>query len=284
MDLGDFQQIADKNGGNKYLLLGVDVLSRRFFGVPARSKRPQDMIAAFDALFAQMPELPRQIYSDQGLEFESRPMKQYFEEKGIQKFRTAIGSRVKAAVAERGLRTIKGRLYKWFSDNNREDWVNVLPQFLQAINNTPNRTTGLPPNQINQQNAQDLWIRLYRPLITEQRRPKLLKQGDLVRVAEPREVFDKGYLSQFSDHLYTVEQSSSSRPPTYKLKDYYGQPIQRRFYRHELVHVPADADLTFRVEKVLEHRINRRTGRQDFLVKFIGYKDPEWIKEEDFVV
>ena len=33
-------------------------------------------------------------------------MKQYFEEKEIQKFRTAIGSRVKAAVAERGLRTI----------------------------------------------------------------------------------------------------------------------------------------------------------------------------------
>jgi hypothetical protein len=107
-DLGDFQALGPDNEGNRYLLLGIDVLSRQMFAVPTKSKGTKDMKEAFEDVFKQMPRLPQQIYTDRGLEFESAPIKAYFEEKGIQKF-ASKNSKIKAGVAERAIRTIKNR-------------------------------------------------------------------------------------------------------------------------------------------------------------------------------
>jgi len=62
--LGDFQALAKENKGMRYLLLGVDVLSRQMFGVPTKSKSTVDMKGAFEEIFKQMPFLPRKIYTD----------------------------------------------------------------------------------------------------------------------------------------------------------------------------------------------------------------------------
>jgi IS30 family transposase len=107
-DLGDFQSLAKKNAGNRYLLLGVDVLSRQMYGAPTKSKRPKDMIQAFEEVFKQLPFLAESIYTDRGSEFVAKEMKQYFEEKGIDKYE-AKSSAIKAAVVERAIRTLKNR-------------------------------------------------------------------------------------------------------------------------------------------------------------------------------
>lgn len=51
-----------------------------------------------------------------GWEFESGEMKNYFKEKGIIKL-AAKNSKIKAAVAERAIRTLKTRFYSLFSTN-----------------------------------------------------------------------------------------------------------------------------------------------------------------------
>jgi hypothetical protein len=65
-DLGDFQKLQKTNQGYRYLLLGVDVLSRQMFGAPTKSKFAKDMKEAFEKVFEQMPSLPMQIYTDRG--------------------------------------------------------------------------------------------------------------------------------------------------------------------------------------------------------------------------
>ncbi|KAL3107685.1 hypothetical protein niasHT_011698 [Heterodera trifolii] len=158
-DLADFQALSRKNSGYRYLLLAVDVLSRRMFGSPVKSKRPVDMKRAFEELFEQMPRVPDTLYTDRGLEFVAKPLKEFYAEKGIQKFETS--SKKKAAVAERAIRTLKTRLYKYFSANNTSVWVDVVPKFLNAINNSVCRVTGLRPNDISDTNARDVWKRVY---------------------------------------------------------------------------------------------------------------------------
>uniref|UniRef100_A0A914HAK1 Integrase catalytic domain-containing protein n=1 Tax=Globodera rostochiensis TaxID=31243 RepID=A0A914HAK1_GLORO len=101
-DLADFQALSRKNSGNRYLLLAIDVLSRRMFGAPVKSKKPADMKRAFVELFGQMPKLPETLYTDRGLEFVAKPLKEFYAEKGIKKFETS--SKKKAAVAERAIR------------------------------------------------------------------------------------------------------------------------------------------------------------------------------------
>lgn len=91
------------------MLLGVDVLSRQMFAVPVKSKSAKDMKKGFELVFKQAPGPIMSIYTDRGWEFESAEMHKFFKEKGIIKY-AAKNSKIKASMAERGLRTLKNRL------------------------------------------------------------------------------------------------------------------------------------------------------------------------------
>lgn len=66
VDLMEFQKFAAQNDGYRYALLAVDVMSRRVFAVPVKSKHTSSMQSAFEQVFAQMPCLPWKILSDKG--------------------------------------------------------------------------------------------------------------------------------------------------------------------------------------------------------------------------
>ncbi|KAL3106783.1 hypothetical protein niasHT_013141 [Heterodera trifolii] len=166
-DLADFQALSRKNSGYRYLLLAVDV----FVAADVRLARKREV-------FGQMPKLPETLYTDRGLEFVAKPMKEFFAENGIKKYETS--SKKKAAVAERAIRTLKTRLYKYFSAKNTSAWVDVLPKVLSAINNSVCRATGLRPNKISDANAREVWKRVYgEGLVPAKKRPKI-KAGETV--------------------------------------------------------------------------------------------------------
>jgi IS30 family transposase len=111
-DLGDFQSLSRTNRGHKFLLCVVDVLSRRVFTAPLKSKKSKEVINGFKNVFNQMDYLPQEIFVDLGLEFDNKLFKQFLEEKGVNRLE-ARSSITKAAVAERMIRTIKSRLYRY---------------------------------------------------------------------------------------------------------------------------------------------------------------------------
>ncbi|KAL3105717.1 hypothetical protein niasHT_029002 [Heterodera trifolii] len=261
-DLADFQALSRKNSGYRYLLLAVDVLSRRMFGSPVKSKRPADVKKAFEEVFDQMPKLPETLYTDRGLEFVAKPMKEFFAENGIKKYETS--SKKKAAVAERAIRTLKTRLYKYFSAKNTSAWVDVLPK----------------PNEISDVNAREVWKRVYgEGVVPADKRPKI-KAGETVRIPEPKHIFEKGYIPNYSDHVYTVDEARSTNPQHYLLKDYYGTKLKRKFYLPELTKVQVDENTMYRIEKKYKERM--RDGKKEILVKFIGFPEKYWVTHEDF--
>ncbi|KAL3071940.1 hypothetical protein niasHS_017233 [Heterodera schachtii] len=274
-DLADFQALSRKNSGYRYLLLAVDVLSRRMFGAPVKSKRPVDMKRAFEELFEQMPRVPDTLYTDRGLEFVAKPLKEFYAEKGIQKFETS--SKKKAAVAERAIRTLKTRLYKYFSANNTSVWVDVVPKFLSAINNSVCRATGLRPNEISDTNAREVWKRVYG--IAQSDNKTKIRAGETVRIPEPKHIFEKGYIPNYSDHVYTVDEARSTNPQHYLLKDYYGTKLKRKFYLPELTKVQVDENTMYRIEKKYKERV--RDGKREILVKFIGFPEKYWVTNEE---
>ncbi|KAL3087172.1 hypothetical protein niasHS_005411 [Heterodera schachtii] len=277
-DLADFQTLSRKNSGYRYLLLAVDVLSRRMFGSPVKSKRPADVKRAFEEVFGQMPKLPETLYTDRGLEFVAKTMKEFFAENGIKKYETS--SKKKAAVAERAIRTLKTRLYKYFSAKNTSAWVDVLPKFLTAINNSVCRATGLKPNEISDVNAREVWKRVYgEGLVPAKKRPKI-KAGETVRIPEPKHIFEKGYIPNYSDHVHTVDEARSTNPQHYLLKDYYGTKLKRKFYLPEITKVQVDENTMYRIEKKYKERM--RDGKKEILVKFIGFPEKYWVTDEDF--
>nr|CAD2193641.1 unnamed protein product [Meloidogyne enterolobii] len=284
VDLADMQALSRHNKGNKYILLGVDVLSKRLFGVPVKSKSSKDMLEAFKQLIGQMPMKPHRIFSDKGLEFKNKTVREYFDQEEIQKLE-ATHSTVKAAVAERAIRNVKQRLYRYFAQNKSLNWVDILEKILNGINKSKSRVHGMRPIDIDFSNAQEVWERMYGNEFSskEKKSKQKLEEGDFVRMSIGKGAFEKGYIPNWGDQIVRVDKVQDQfYPVRYRIINDNGDKFKGYYYREELARVRKDADTEYRIEKVLRKK-KRADGTYDILVKFIGYPEREWIHETQLV-
>ncbi|XP_022193283.1 uncharacterized protein LOC120353103 [Nilaparvata lugens] len=101
--------------------------------------------------------------------------------------------------------------------------------------------------------------------------------GDKVRISKYKKIFDKGYLPNWSNELFTVTHVRSTVPITYELEDVRGQPVQGGFYSQEIVKTKVPS--VFEIAKVLKRRGNK------LLVHWKGYDSSHnsWIDKNDLV-
>ncbi|KAL3071812.1 hypothetical protein niasHS_016911 [Heterodera schachtii] len=284
VDLADFQALSRHNGGHRYLLVAIDVLSKRLFVVPLKNRRAEEMLDAFNELIEQMPMVPHRIFSDKGTEFKNRLVKEFFEEQEIEKHEP-VHSSVKASVAERAIRNVKQRLYRYFAEKQTLNWVDTVQQIVDGINSAPSRVHGMRPIDVNFQNAQKVWKRMYGRQIAKisQRRAPRFRKNEFVRMSREKRQFEKGYLPNYGDEILEVDQVLKAvRPIRYKLRDDHGEKFRGTFYEQELARVRKDDETSYRIEKVLKKR-RKSDGSIEMLVKFIGYPEREWIDESQLV-
>jgi hypothetical protein len=60
------QSLARHNRGFRYILVAIDVLSKRIWAIPVRAKKKEDMVEAFRLLLDQMEQAPHRFFSDNG--------------------------------------------------------------------------------------------------------------------------------------------------------------------------------------------------------------------------
>lgn len=288
-DLNDMQRFAHENDGHGYYLVCIDVLSRMIYAEPVKKKEYSHMTAAFAAVFRRAGVKPWKIYTDSGGEFESARMNAYFRRKDILKFHSSPVRELHATVAERANRTIKDRLYRYFSEDNTLRWIDVLEDIVDDINNSVCRMTRMKPVDVNEVNAPALQRRLYKrhTEYPEANVPKF-EVGDYVRVQEHRAVFEKGW-NKYTDKLFRVtgvEQDQGMN--LYRLEDTLQRELPGRFYERELVKTVHFSETTTRIAHVVRtaagaprrRRKPNGEGRQQ-LVRWVGH-GPEfdsWVDE-----
>ena len=280
VDLGDFQSVSNENKNFKYLLVAVDVLSRRMFYAPVKSKSPKDMKVAFDFLFKQMPSLPWTIFSDQGIEFKAKEMQSYFKNKDVKHY-IAYSPDIKASVAERAIRTIKQRLYRYFSEFRTYKWIDAMPNIINSINNTKCRVTGMKPNDVNHENAEILRKKLYGK--DDIKTIPKFKEKDAVRISKYKTKFEKSYLPNYTEEIFLVDKIKKGNPTTYRLIDQEKEPVLGKFYKEELSKTKLDDETVYQIEKVLKTR--NRNGKKEYFVKWVGYpiSMATWITEDNML-
>ena len=64
--------------------------------------------------------------------------------------------------------------------------------------------------------------------------PKI-KVGDYVRNADKRNIFSKGYTSNWNRELLKVNEVLNTQPLTYKIEDMNGEMIEGKYYEHDLL-------------------------------------------------
>lgn len=277
-DLADMQQLSRQNQGYKYILTIIDIMTRYAWAQPLKSKRGQEVAAAFKRVFHQDKRIPKRIQSDQGKEFENSHVRQLFDSHHIELF--SVKSAFKAAIVERWNRTLKTRIWRYFTANNTSKWINVLPDIVDSYNHSYHRTIGCKPADVTPENAMRIWRRIHSKRAPANK-PKQFKIGDRVRISKVKSIFEKGYLPNWTEEeffIHTID--TKSKPVMFKLRDYTGDVIEGRFYTHEIQPTLRDDDI-YLVDRIIKRQ--RRQGEMWYFVKWRGYPASmnSWVKKRD---
>ena len=279
MDLMDVQKLAKWNKGHRYILTVVDVLSKYAWAIPIKNKTGAVMVQALQTLWKQAsPRQPQRVQSDDGTEFMNAKVQAFFKKHQVDHFSTQGDT--KAALAEMLIKTLKTRLYRYFTAANTLTYLKALPLIVEQYNHTVHSSIQEKPAHVTPDNEYLIWNRLYRKRLRKRARPKL-RVGDKVRLNKKHRVFQKGYLPGWTEEVFLVHGISTIRPVvTYTLTEWNGTPIKGTFYEEDVQKVLLPDEALFRVEKVL-----KRKGNQVF-VAWKGWPKQynSWIWKKDLQV
>ena len=189
---------------------------------------------------------------------------------------TSENEDIKCSVVERWNRTLKTKMWRYFSYASTQRYLDVLPALVESYNDSHHRSIKMTPNQVNAQNEAEVRKRLY-PLKETSRPRWKFEVGDQVRLCQARRAFKKGYLPNWTEEIFVVDSHYATDPLTYSVKDYDGEIIAGKFYAEELQKVVKEKNDTYKVEEIIKTR--KRAGKTEYFVKWVGYpaKFNSWV-------
>ena len=267
-DLVDMQTFSKLNRGVKYLLAVIDILSKYGWLVPLKDKTGKSVASALKTIFKERK--PEKMWVDKGKEFYNKDVKDLVELYSTE-------NEEKSSVVERWIRTMKEKMWKYFTDKNTNIYIDILPDLVKDYNNTRHSSIKMTPVKASKkENELTVWRNLYpEHLEIHDINPKF-SVGDQVRISKKKKTFEKGYTTRWTEEIFTIVEVKRSRPPTYKIADLNGEEIKGSFYEPELQKTSQEI---FRIEKVIKR------GKKKSLVKWKGYSDDfnSWVDNKDIV-
>ena len=272
-DLCDVTNISKDNEGYTFLLTCIDCFSRYAWVKPVKNKSGKEIAKVLESIFKE--KVCKRLQTDKGKEFLNIIVKNLLKKYKVQLW-ISNNDDVKAAIVERFNRTLKTRMYKFFTANNTRRYIDVLQDLVDGYNNTVHSTIKMAPSKVRVKDQGKL-----RQLLYKKERSKKYKYdlNSHVRISKARRTFKKGYLPNWTEEIFTIASRGKKIRPVYTLKDYNNNIIEGTFYEEELQQV--DLPNEFRIEKVLKQK--RQGNRTLYLVKWLGYDDSfnSWVSGED---
>ena len=130
MDLADMQEWKAENDGERYILTIVDVFTRYAWAVPMKSKTAIDTFAAFISVVDSSKRQPERIWVDQGAEFYNSVFKKWMKAQDPPVTMYSTFGESKSVIVERFNRTLKTKMWYFFTKENTRRWIDELPALL----------------------------------------------------------------------------------------------------------------------------------------------------------
>ena len=192
-DLVDLTTLKDDNNGMTFLLTIIDVFSKRARCIPMPSKSAASLVAALRIAFAD--DLPQTLQTDRGMEFLNKSVQTLLRKRGVHHFSTH-NVETKASIVERFNRTLKTRMWRYFTKVQTWRYIDVLQDLVRTYNDTHHRSIGMAPSQVTAKNQEKVWQRLYGH---DGKGVRKLNVSDRVRVSKYKGTFEKGYETNWSE-------------------------------------------------------------------------------------
>ena len=232
-DLIDKSSLSKYNNIYKFILTVIDIFTKYAWSIPLKNKSGLSITNGFKTILSEGPmggsesRKPEKLWVDRGSEFYNKTFKSLLKEYETKIYSTY--SYLKAVFIKRFNRTLLHIKNKPIFINGDGNWVNILSDAVITYNNNIHSTINMTP--VDASNNPD---KVKYSFNFKNIKPKL-KVGDYVRNADKRNIFSKGYTSNWNRELFKVNEVLKTQPPTYKIEDINGEIIEGKYYEQELL-------------------------------------------------
>lgn len=283
-DLMDMTKFKKENDGAQFVLLVIDIISKYVWMRPLKDKKGPTTARAFEDILREGRQ-PTKIRTDKGQEFGSKAFNNVLTDRNIQHLYSQ-NTKLKAIFAERSIKTIKTRMYRYMTFKQSQRYIDRLQKFARSYNKTYHRTIDAKPELVNPNNEEEVRVSTFlsREEIPRKqtKRPYKFKVGDKVRISKIASVLDREYDEKWSGEIFIVRRRFLRNGiPVYTLGDYNAEAITGTFYQPELQKVDVRDEDTFKIEKILKNR--GRGPNKHYFVKWLHWpkKFNSWINADD---
>jgi hypothetical protein len=147
-----------------------------------KKKTAQETIDAFKRIFKASKRKPRKLWTDEGGEFYAKETRDFLEKAGITLY--SVKTHLKSSLAERYVRRLKTVIERYFTETKKHHFLSFLPDIVQNVNNSYNRSIGMKPNSVSKKNESEAWTNLYDKVIQGKRKIPRFEVGDRVRYSQ----------------------------------------------------------------------------------------------------
>ena len=261
------QLLSKWNKGTRFLLCVIDIFSKYAWVISLKDKKGVSIATAFQSILKQSNRKPNKIWVDKGSEFYNASFKTWLQDYDIAMYST--NNEGKSVVAERFIRTLKGKIYKHMTSKSKNVYIDKLNDIVDKCNNTYHSTIKMKPIG----GKDNTYININKE--TNNKDPKF-KVGDRVRISKYKNIFAKGYSPDWSEEVFVVKKVKNTVPWTYVINDLNGEEITGTFYEKELQKTNQEE---FRIEKVI-----KRKGDKIY-IKWRGYDNSfnSWIDKASLI-
>ena len=225
-DLADMQLLRKYNKGIRFLLCVIDIFSKYAWVVPLKDKKGASIVIASQNILKQSNiQKPNKIWVDKGSEFYNASFKKWLQGNDIVMY--SANNEGKSVVAERFIRTLKNKIYKYMTSISKNVYIDKLNDIVNEYNNTYHTTIKMKPIDVKD----NTYINIDKEV--NNKVPKF-KVGDRVRISKYKNIFAKGYTPNWSEEVFVIKKVKNTVPWTYVIDDLNGEEIMGTFYEKEL--------------------------------------------------
>ena len=195
--------------------------------------------------FFDQPIKNNKIWVDEGSEFYNAYFKKWLRDNDIVMYSTH--NEGKSVVAERFIRTLKSKIYKYMTSISKNVYIDKLDDIVDEYNNTYHTTIKMKPIDVKD----NTYINTSKEINNKD--PKF-KVGDHVRISKYKNIFAKGYMPNWSEEVFVIKKVKNTIPWTYVINNLNVEEIIGTFYEKELQKMNQEE---FRIEKVIRRKGNK---------------------------
>ena len=233
IDLIDRSSLAKYNKNYKFIFTRNANHTKYAWAIPLKDKTGKSTTTAFKSLIEKAKRKPDKIWSDRGKEFYNKTFLDFLKEQNIHIYST--NSDLKAVFVERFNRTLLDLIKKPMYIEGKVCWLNHLDTAMEKYNNRVHGTTKMTPFEMstNQKLIPNNTEGALRNNF-KNKQPKF-QVGDYVRVPDKRNLYSKGYTTNWNRELFKIHKNNNTNPVTYSLVDENNEQIEGKYYEQELL-------------------------------------------------